>query len=101
MEQKPFYTKDIHFAAYLLLEGYEPEIRLPELDAKRVIFEYPNADYSTLRYLRAKFEGDKDLTVKLLDYVRTLKDLSSRVNFIKRQAWREAGQNDHNEGVGM
>jgi len=48
-----------------------------------------------------KFEGDKDLTVKLLDYVRTLKDLSSRVNFIKRQAWKEAGRNDHGEGTGQ
>ena len=29
MQREPFYTKDLHFAAYLMLNGYEPEIKIP------------------------------------------------------------------------
>lgn len=69
MKREHFYTKDLHFAAYLLLEGYEPELKFPFPNARKVVFEYLNAEFTQLRDLRTKFEGDKTLTVSLLDYV--------------------------------
>jgi len=102
MQREPFYTKDLHFAAYLMLNGYEPEIKIPYFKARRAIFLYPDADFSTLRDLRTKFEGDKNLTVNLFEYVRAMRELGDRINYIKRETLKkEAGQNDHSEGVGM
>lgn len=102
MKREPFYTKDLHFAAYLMLNGYKPEIRVPFPGAKKVVFLYPDADFSTLRDLRTRFEGDKNLTVNLFDYVRAMRELGDRINYIKRETLKkEAGQNDHSDGVGM
>lgn len=89
MKREPFYTKDLRFAAYLLLEGYEPQIRLPFPNARKVIFEYPDADFTTLRDLRTRFDGDKHLTVNLFDYVRAMRELGDRVNFIKRETLKK------------
>lgn len=92
MKRERFYTKDLHFAAYLLLKGYEPELKLPFPNARKVVFEYPDAEFSLLRDLRTKFEGDKTLTVSLLDYVQAMRELGSRINFIKRETLKkEAG----------
>ncbi len=102
MKREPFYTKDLHFAAYLMLNGYEPEIRIPFSKARRAIFLSPEADFSTLRDLRTKFEGDKNLTVNLFDYVRAMRELGDRISYIKRETLKkEAGQNDRNEATGQ
>lgn len=102
LKREPFYTKDLHFAAYLLLEGYQPEIKVPFQGAKKVMFLYPETDFSTLRDLRTRFEGDKNLTVNLFDYVRAMRELGDRISYIKRETLKkEAGQNDRNEATGQ
>jgi len=57
---------------------------------------------STLRDLRTKFEGDKNLTVNLFDYVRAMRELGDHINYIKRETLKkETDQNDRNEATGQ
>ena len=96
MKREHFYTKDLHFAAYLLLKGYEPELKLPYPNARKVFFEYPGAEFPLLRDLRTKFEGDKTIAVNLIDYVQAMRELGSRINFFKRETLKkEAYQDGH------